>query len=88
MCVGAHGAGNLPDRDLLAGHQQTLPASRELCVVSRQDQPESDGLGVNAMRATDGRCSPMFLDAPTHGFEHGVQSNQEPVGRFHQEQSQ
>ena len=50
---GAHGAGNLPDADIVDGFLKTREMARHFLIPERQLQSEGDRLGVHAVRAAD-----------------------------------
>ena len=62
------GAGNLADRDDVAGAQHAIEVALQLGVPERQLQAEGHRLGVHAVRAPDHRRPPMLVGALAHRF--------------------
>ena len=78
---GADGAGDRRGRNLLARRDQPRPAARELGMSVSELEAEGGRLGVDAMRAADGRGQLMLEGAALEGGEQRVDVGDENVAR-------
>ncbi|MNN31808.1 hypothetical protein D3C81_1455100 [compost metagenome] len=81
---GADGARDGAGRDLLARRDQAAFGALELGVIAGQLQAEGHGLGVDAVRTTDGRGVFVFLGADFQRGQDAVDAAQQQVGRARQ----
>ncbi len=81
---GADRAGDRAGRDLAPGEQQPLLGPVELGIGAGELQPERDRLGMDPVRAADGRGHLMLEGAPLQRREEPVQVREQEVGRPHE----
>src|SRR5271154_6472074 len=78
---GADGAGDRRGRNLLARRDQPRPGARELGIGRSELEAEGGRLGMDAMRAADGRAEFMLEGAALEGSEQRVDVGDEDVAR-------
>ena len=81
---GADGAGNGAGRDFLARGDEALAAAGKFRVSLRQLETERGWLGVNTVRAADGRRHLVFEGAALERGEQRVEIGQQNIGGTHQ----
>ena len=72
MREGPHGAGDLADRDDVAGAQDAIEIAPQLGVPERELEAERHRLGVHAVRAPDHRRHPVLVGARAHRLHQGA----------------
>ena len=78
---GADRAGNRAGRDLLARRDEPRPGARKLGMGERELEAESGRLGVDAVRAADGRRHLVLVGAALERGEQRVDVGDEDVAR-------
>ena len=81
---GADRAGNGAGRDLLAGRDEPLLGAVEFGIGLRELQPEGDRLGMDAVRAADGRRQLVLEGASLQRGQQLVGIGDQDVGRARQ----